>query len=421
MTPTITMVAIDKIKDNPYRDKVRNPIDQDLVDQLIESIEKTDFWVGVYGRKLKDGTVQLAFGHTRVEAARRAGLKQVPITLQDFSDGDMIMRMARENTRGTLPVVKEAVYAAVQALGAGKLPEFPKPASKAGSLRYAPSFTVGTSSTSEVEHAYTVDSLARFLGLVKKEGSKYEAKNSVRAAVAELELLEKKIEGFTENTVKGKSAVDALAMMSDIKKRHEAVVERRDRTREEIAELTRKRAKIDEDNRKEEKKLREQADKLAQQEREARQAEDEKKAKEAIEQLKKTHERQQKREAAYAETRKRLDAKVAEREERERAAKEAGKDLPTRYQFKALHVELETFISERNPLRDKLKSASRNVRGTANEREIIRQDLIAAGDWLIEQSNLFLPVKPVDVLAEARAKEEAKRKLEESTKEIEVL
>jgi len=94
------MVPLNKIKDNPYRNKKRNPIDLELVAVLEESIDTTEeFWEGVYGREM-GGFVEIAFGHHRVDAARKAGLKEVPITLRKLSDGEMVMRMARENVRG---------------------------------------------------------------------------------------------------------------------------------------------------------------------------------------------------------------------------------------------------------------------------------------------------------------------------------
>ena len=116
------IIPLNKIRDNPYRDKKRNPIDQDKVESIAESIDSTkSFWKGVYGREVEGGYVELAFGHHRLDAARLAGLAEIPIELEEFSDGDMLMWMARENVQGSMPIMMEAISGAVRALAEGKL------------------------------------------------------------------------------------------------------------------------------------------------------------------------------------------------------------------------------------------------------------------------------------------------------------
>ena len=155
--PDIIKVPLNKLKDNPWRDKKRNPINPEKVEQIAESIASTgEFWIGIYGRKVANDFVELAFGHHRadaakavdtgdvLEAAKSAGLKEIPVAIREFTDGEMLMRMTRENLRGELPVVLEAVSAAVRALAEGKIsipaPEKDTPKKH---LRYAPSFVPG--------------------------------------------------------------------------------------------------------------------------------------------------------------------------------------------------------------------------------------------------------------------------------------
>ena len=209
--PEIEMVPLSKLRDNPWRDKVRNPINPEKVKQIAESIVSTkEFWIGVYGRKVTGGFVELAFGHHRadaakavdtgdvIEAAKNAGLKNIPVAIREFTDGEMLMRMARENLRGDLPVVLEAVSAAVRALAEGKIEiPAPDPKTNASLIRYAPSYVPGKiSSTSEVEHPYTAAALASFLGGIylkpSKEG-RVDPQNSVMTALGILELEERKI------------------------------------------------------------------------------------------------------------------------------------------------------------------------------------------------------------------------------------
>ena len=146
------MILLSDIRDNPHRDKKRNPIDTDKVKSLVESIGTTGFWKGVYGRETEDGFVEIAFGHNRVEAARAAGLKEIPVEIEKLTDSDMLMRMTRENLRGELLVALEAVSAAVKAYGAGTVQfETLDPKTRKDALRYAPSYVPG-SVTSDVTH-----------------------------------------------------------------------------------------------------------------------------------------------------------------------------------------------------------------------------------------------------------------------------
>jgi ParB-like chromosome segregation protein Spo0J len=88
------MILLSDIRDNPHRDKKRNPIDTDKVKSLVESIGTTGFWKGIYGRVVGEH-VEIAFGHNRVDAARAAGLKSIPVEIEKLTDSDMLMRMTR--------------------------------------------------------------------------------------------------------------------------------------------------------------------------------------------------------------------------------------------------------------------------------------------------------------------------------------
>jgi ParB-like nuclease domain len=224
------LVPLSKIKDNPWRDRVRNPIDADRVEAIGISISKTKkYWLGTYGREVKGGFVELAFGHHRYEAAKAQGLKEIPIIIEPFTDGEMLVWMAQENVRGELPVVIEAVSAAVKALGEGKIEiDAPDPKTKTSFIRHAPSFIAGkVSSTTVVDHPYTAYSVARYLGYVKKASNT--AKDSVQAALGILERAEiTSLEGGKEGTKKAlevekqfskKTVNEAIKDLSAIKQR----------------------------------------------------------------------------------------------------------------------------------------------------------------------------------------------------------
>jgi len=218
------MVPLNKIKDNPWRDRVRNPIDADRVEAIAVSIGKTKYWMGTYGREMPDGTVQLAFGHHRYEAAKEQGLKEIPIIIEAFTDGEMLVWMAQENVRGELPVVLEAVYAAVRALGESKIEvEAIDPKTKTSAIRFAPNFTPGGSCPAVGHHPYTTDSIARFLGYTKKSTGR--PKDSVIAAFGILELAERAgLEGGETGKKKSTAVEQSLARLP-VKKAVEAVSE----------------------------------------------------------------------------------------------------------------------------------------------------------------------------------------------------
>jgi len=84
------------IDPNPHRNLATYPWIEPKIEQLIRSIKDVGFWAGVIARP-KGQRVELAFGHHRIEAARRSGLSSVPVILGALSDQDMIKFMGREN------------------------------------------------------------------------------------------------------------------------------------------------------------------------------------------------------------------------------------------------------------------------------------------------------------------------------------
>lgn len=395
--PEIEMVPLSKIKDNPWRDKKRNPINQEKVEQISESIVTTgEFWVGVYGRRIGN-FVELAFGHHRadaakavdtgdvIEAAKAAGLNSIPVAIREFTDGEMLMRMTRENMRGELPVVLEAVSAVVRALAEGKI-EVPAPDAKTRKelIRHAPSFVPGRSSTSEVDHPYTADSLARTLGGVYLKKTSNTAQNSVIAALGILELEEKKIQGFTERVYSDKSIREIIPMVSDIKQRTEAVQERRGKTAAELSELrekqlaAQKKAKEDEDKADAARKV------LVRSMAEAKRAENEKKQDRIAAEIKEKDERAKAKEALHQQRIKELDAKIAAVKAWEAEQRVEDTYAPIRRDVEAFISKYETKISERNPEREAIKSLATRKELRPIDRTRAQKALREYANWLYD-------------------------------------
>lgn len=92
----IETVSIDAVNPNPHRHLDTYPFVERKVEALMRSIADVGLWEGVIARK--DGnSYQIAFGHHRVEAARRAGLKSIPLVVRDLDDAEMLKFMGREN------------------------------------------------------------------------------------------------------------------------------------------------------------------------------------------------------------------------------------------------------------------------------------------------------------------------------------
>ena len=66
----VLTVKIEEVDANPFRRLGDYPYVQRKLDTLIKSINDVGLWEGVIGRKAGN-RVEIAFGHHRVEAARR--------------------------------------------------------------------------------------------------------------------------------------------------------------------------------------------------------------------------------------------------------------------------------------------------------------------------------------------------------------
>jgi len=89
-------IPLAEIIDNPWRDKDLYPLDDDHVQELRESIKDHDFFQSLKGRRV-NGKVEIACGHARVAAARKARLDTVPIYIADLDDDAMLKLMVEEN------------------------------------------------------------------------------------------------------------------------------------------------------------------------------------------------------------------------------------------------------------------------------------------------------------------------------------
>jgi len=93
----IIMVAVDRIAINPFRRLHDYPYVQNKLDALDRSIAEVGLWPSVIARTRDYREYEIAFGHHRLEAAKRYGLKEIPLIVQQLSDEQMLQYMGREN------------------------------------------------------------------------------------------------------------------------------------------------------------------------------------------------------------------------------------------------------------------------------------------------------------------------------------
>ena len=357
------LVPLKLIKDNPHRDKKRNPIDKEKIEHLVESIGTTGFWKGVYGREVGE-FVEIAFGHNRVEAARAAGLKEIPIEIEKLTDSDMLMRMTRENLRGELLVALEAVSAAVKAYGSGTV-EFEKlePKTRKDALRYAPSFVPGKASvTPDVTHVYTVDSLAKFIGgtYVRPNGH---AQELVRAALGILEMEERKVKGFSEKVLQtsgagpdGKyvGAKRIIEIVSEVKEKEIKAQERAEKSAEEIRKADEAARALQQKQKDDAAKAKKEHDDLLRKKYEAQVEKNAAEAKRISAEIIKKNEAAEAKAEADKEKLKALNANLAEKQEAAKEQRKADEYLPIRRETdRIIH------ILERRDLEEDMKALSR--------------------------------------------------------------
>ena len=102
MAKTELRIVKAKIKDilpNPFRDFELYPYSGEKIWRLFKSMRKTGWWGNVVGRMRKDGKVELAYGHHRVETLQRwhGGDWEIEVTIKELTDCQMLRIMSSEN------------------------------------------------------------------------------------------------------------------------------------------------------------------------------------------------------------------------------------------------------------------------------------------------------------------------------------
>jgi len=106
---TIAKIRLGDVRHNPFRRFDEFPLIEKKVLALQNSIQETGFWDNVLGRVVEGG-VEIAYGHHRIEAAKRVygDDHEIGITIRELSDVDMLRVMGLENSEDWMNPVQHA-------------------------------------------------------------------------------------------------------------------------------------------------------------------------------------------------------------------------------------------------------------------------------------------------------------------------
>lgn len=92
-------IQIGKLRKNPYRDFDLYPLDDEQIVRLSQSMTRVGMFPGISARPdpTEKGFYQIAAGHHRSAAAELAGLTEVEVNVENYSDEQMVEVMALEN------------------------------------------------------------------------------------------------------------------------------------------------------------------------------------------------------------------------------------------------------------------------------------------------------------------------------------
>ena len=397
-------IKLSDIRPNPNRDLKFNPFNEEKIAALMASIGETGFWTNVIVRKSPDGKgYEQAYGHHRIEAARRSGIKEADFVVRDLDENMMLKMMELENQEDYryCPLsLLESVKAVVNALAAGRIAPFVHaqmtlvnegvitPAES--SFRYAPSFVpksllaVGKLPTT-TNTAYTVLDIAKYLGRTYKlENGVIDAHKNVRAALDALYLLE--VRTITTAQIKNMNWSQLGRFVADAKAERERTILRKVKTAEEIKELNAKALSIQAEQRTKEKRIADERAALVKKEAEAKREEDAKKAKAIKERIAEKDEQAEAVAEVFKEKKAAIEAKVEEVKQKQIEAKQEDLYLPIRREsVRIIH------LLERRDEEEEIKALSRRDINT-NDRELLRQAALAKGTWYLDWvAAQFLP------------------------------
>jgi hypothetical protein len=423
-----------KLKDilpNPFRDLKSNPLIEEKIVSLKDSIDLTGFWDNVVVRKNKDGKYECAYGHHRIAAAIRAGLTEADFIVKKLDDAAMIQIMDNENrdTYGSTPAsTMESVRAVVNALASGTIEPFTiDPNTQQKNIFYAPSFVPGLDvDPKRIKVAYTAKAIAMFLGRTKTCGGYDKPNPEIVAAMNALYLKERGRFNDSLLVTKDKTGAkvpvttsELLRITSDIKRDVETKDKRTIEAKQAAAAFDKQQRELQAQRKKTEQEAEVARQKLVSELAKAKANENKSKV-EAIKAEIKAKETYAVEKAFDLEVRAaELEKKVEQRKLTEAAVKKEDEYLPIKREVERILHKLEGETStSKEALASEVKALSRLLINVT-DRERLRQAALNMGtfytDWVAMQ---FLPpLSTKKKLDEYRKREDARHRAEDKNEE----
>lgn len=179
MKVSIQRVALSDILPNRYRKMESYHISEEKIAALLQSYDNSGFWDGSLQARphpKKAGKFEIAFGHHRIEAAKRdKKIAEVGLVVTNRSDADMLRMMADENReefKGDHLVAIETIAATIEAFARREI-ELPPVEAKTNKAHiYALPDGRG----------YSLPTIAKFLSWTKRDGDGVQPTNACRLA-----------------------------------------------------------------------------------------------------------------------------------------------------------------------------------------------------------------------------------------------
>lgn len=465
-------IALNDIRCNPNRDLKFNPFNEEKIAALMASIGETGFWTNVIVRVAPDGKgYEQAYGHHRLESARRSGIKEADFVVRDLDENMMLKMMELENQEDYryCPLsLLESVKAVVSALAAGRIAPFYRvedgtlppeghPERYKGTyrdknkwkaqmslgknesktlgyfesrdeaaqayrvavkgtitaftdeFRYSPSFAPCKAvGLSELQAGQAPYTAADIAKFLGRAMKNGQSDSNTRAALDALYLLE--VKAITTATIKDMNWAQLSKFVADMKAQRERTILRTKRTKEEIAKINEQSLRIQAEQKAKEKKVAEDRAALVKKLAEAKREEDKNKARELKELLEEKAAEAEQVQETFTAKKAALETKLEEVKHKQAEAKQEDVYLPIRKEADRL-----VHIFERRDEEDVVKALARKDIQPA-ERERLRQAAISKGTWYLDWvSQQFLP--PLSVkskIEDYRRREEAKRRAEQA-------
>lgn len=100
-----------KIKDiHPFKDHPFKVLDDDKMDELVESIKANGVFSPVLIRPREEGGYEMISGHRRLHASEKAGLISIPAIIKEMSDDEAVIAMVDSNVQREEILPSERAY-----------------------------------------------------------------------------------------------------------------------------------------------------------------------------------------------------------------------------------------------------------------------------------------------------------------------